>query len=76
MRQGRTLIWNPEICVSEANTNAETTANSRAYGAKYIWLPDQAGHMFRICVQLALHLSGMTMERFNFAGVSFPRSGI
>ncbi len=41
VRQCRTQIWNPEICVSEANTLVDTTRESRAFGAKYIWFPEQ-----------------------------------
>jgi len=37
----RTLNWNPEVCVSKANTYVDVTVNSRALGARYVWFPDR-----------------------------------
>jgi len=41
VRRCRALIWNPEICVSEANALVDTTRISRTFGAKYLWFPDR-----------------------------------
>lgn len=64
VRRRRTTIWTPDISVSETNASAsvEMAVCSRAFGANYIWLPDQAGHKFRIGAQLTLHLPGMTVS--------------